>query len=245
MIRTILALGIIGAVIYFGIAHTTSSITSFINVEAVVIVIVGCLAIFLFSNPMRVIASSLKLVGKEISGLNQKEIIKAREAILRVSEEIDQNVKPTETGIEILDRGLTWLDIGISEDDLESFIHEFCFHKISLLDDSASAISRLGKYPPALGMIGTVIGIVGIFANLNQKDAAAMIGPSLAVAMTATLYGLVFSNFFILPLAELIGQSVNKEERHLRICSEALRMWHKKNSALFIKEKMEIYEKAA
>jgi chemotaxis protein MotA len=60
---------------------------------------------------------------------------------------------------------------------------------------------NLSKYPPSLGMIGTVIGLVTLFSNLtpeNQKN----VGPSLALAMTATFYGLLLANGLLMPLAD-------------------------------------------
>ena len=60
---------------------------------------------------------------------------------------------------------------------------------------------NLSKYPPALGMTGTVIGLVAIFADLSSENRANL-GPSLALAMTATFYGLLLANTLLLPLAD-------------------------------------------
>jgi flagellar motor component MotA len=66
--------------------------------------------------------------------------------------------------------------------------------------DAIQALKNLSKYPPALGMTGTVMGIVNVFYALDQnKDS---IGLNLSMAMTATFLGLILANVLISPLAD-------------------------------------------
>src|SRR5690606_5002734 len=67
--------------------------------------------------------------------------------------------------------------------------------KNELIEDRMDAIQTLknfAKYPPALGMTGTVMGMVALFSELDQKSDS--IGASLAMAMTATFFGLILTN---------------------------------------------------
>jgi len=66
--------------------------------------------------------------------------------------------------------------------------------------DAVQSIKNFAKYPPALGMTGTVMGMVSLFANLDSKSGN--IGESLAMAMTATFFGLILTNVFLSPLAD-------------------------------------------
>jgi chemotaxis protein MotA len=68
----------------------------------------------------------------------------------------------------------------------------------------------LGKYPPALGMVGTVMGMIQLFSGLGANSGQNQIGLQLALAMTATFYGLLLSNFLLLPFADRLEV---KEER--------------------------------
>jgi chemotaxis protein MotA len=67
--------------------------------------------------------------------------------------------------------------------------------------DAVQAIRNLAKYPPALGMTGTVMGLVSLFANLNAENKA-QLGPALGLAMTATFFGLIMANALLMPLAD-------------------------------------------
>ncbi|MBC7662110.1 MAG: MotA/TolQ/ExbB proton channel family protein [Chitinophagaceae bacterium] len=64
-----------------------------------------------------------------------------------------------------------------------------------------SAYRNLAKYPPALGMTGTVMGLVSLFSILGDNNKTAL-GPALALAITATFFGLILSNCFVTPLAD-------------------------------------------
>jgi len=68
-------------------------------------------------------------------------------------------------------------------------------------------------------MTGTVIGLVALFSNLNAESRS-MIGPSLALAMTATFYGLLLANALLLPLADRL------HVRHLRAAELNEHIYH-------------------
>ena len=69
-------------------------------------------------------------------------------------------------------------------------------------------LDQCGKYGPAFGMIGTLMGLVIMLGNMSDPNA---IGPGMAVALLTTLYGAVLSNVWMLPLAEKLG-FLNKQE---------------------------------
>lgn len=69
-------------------------------------------------------------------------------------------------------------------------------------------MDQLGKYAPAFGMIGTLLGLVMMLNNMSDPSA---IGGGMAVALLTTLYGAVLSNLFCLPMSEKLNY-YNREE---------------------------------
>lgn len=65
-----------------------------------------------------------------------------------------------------------------------------------------------GKYAPAYGMIGTLLGLIIMLGNMDDPAA---IGPGMAVALLTTLYGAYIANAAMLPLAEKLGFYSKKE----------------------------------
>lgn len=66
----------------------------------------------------------------------------------------------------------------------------------------------IGDVAPAMGMIGTLIGLVQMLSNMDDPKA---IGPAMAVALLTTLYGAIIANGIALPIAAKL-QSVSATE---------------------------------
>ncbi|MHC4407262.1 MAG: motility protein A [Planctomycetota bacterium] len=69
-------------------------------------------------------------------------------------------------------------------------------------------LDQLGRFAPAFGMIGTLMGLIMMLGNLSDPDA---LGPGMAVALVTTLYGAITANIFFLPCAEKLGV-INQQE---------------------------------
>lgn len=80
-------------------------------------------------------------------------------------------------------------------------------------------IDHLAEGSPAFGMIGTVVGLIVIMANLDDPNA---IGPGLAVALVTTLYGAIFANLFFAPLAAKLKFRSDVEVNSMLIIKEAV-----------------------
>lgn len=69
-------------------------------------------------------------------------------------------------------------------------------------------LDTIGKYAPAFGMIGTLVGLVVMLRNMSDPSA---IGPGMAVAILTTLYGALISNGVALPLADRLAKRSAEE----------------------------------
>lgn len=76
----------------------------------------------------------------------------------------------------------------------------------------ADMFEAAGGFSPTMGIIGTVMGLVHVLGNLSDPEA---LGPSIAVAFIATLYGVAFANVVYLPLAHKLKLK-SKRERFMR-----------------------------
>lgn len=75
-------------------------------------------------------------------------------------------------------------------------------------DLGKSIFKSIGDSAPAMGMIGTLIGLVQMLSNMSDP---ASIGPAMAVALLTTLYGAVIANVVALPIADKLGLRANEE----------------------------------
>ncbi|MCG6154514.1 motility protein A [Rubinisphaera margarita] len=71
-----------------------------------------------------------------------------------------------------------------------------------------SLMETMGRYAPAFGMIGTLMGLIIMLGNMDDPAA---IGPGMAVALITTLYGAMVSNIVCLPFADKLGYYSKRE----------------------------------
>jgi chemotaxis protein MotA len=78
---------------------------------------------------------------------------------------------------------------------------------------SAATLFQLaGGFAPTMGIVGTVMGLINVLANMSD---AASLGPSISTAFTATFYGIFSANVFWLPIGYKL-KAINKEESAAR-----------------------------
>lgn len=73
---------------------------------------------------------------------------------------------------------------------------------------SASILRRAGEVAPAMGLIGTLVGLVQMLGNLDDPST---IGPSMAVALLTTFYGAILANMLFHPLAAKLERNSEVE----------------------------------
>lgn len=77
----------------------------------------------------------------------------------------------------------------------------------------SSIFEAAGGYAPTMGIIGTVMGLVHVLGNMSDPDS---LGPAIAVAFLATLYGVGSANVLWLPVAAKLS-NLSKKETNLRM----------------------------
>jgi chemotaxis protein MotA len=73
----------------------------------------------------------------------------------------------------------------------------------------AKIFKGLGDVAPAMGMIGTLVGLVAMLSNMDDPKS---IGPAMAVALLTTLYGAMLANVFCIPIAIKLGNRAGEEK---------------------------------
>ncbi|MBC7324514.1 MAG: flagellar motor protein [Moorella sp. (in: Bacteria)] len=82
-----------------------------------------------------------------------------------------------------------------------------------------SIFEAAGGYAPTMGIIGTVMGLVHVLSNISSPD---KLGPSIAMAFIATLYGVSSANLLWLPIAAKLKNKAAKERLHQELILEGI-----------------------
>lgn len=112
--------------------------------------------------------------------------------------------------------------------DMELSIHRH--------DEGAHIFKAIGDSAPAFGMIGTLVGLVQMLANMDDPQT---IGPAMAVALLTTLYGAIIANLVALPIADKL-QSKSEEERLTKeLMLESITQIHARQSPMILADILE------
>ena len=125
-------------------------------------------------------------------------------------------------------------DTDFIRDNLERDRDNFLTH----LDEGQKIYRAIGDCAPAFGMIGTLIGMVQMFANMTDPS---KLGPFMAVALLATLYGAVVANLLCLPIADKLHLKLVDEEINRTLIIDGVLMIRDAKSPTLVREMLLAY----
>ena len=99
-------------------------------------------------------------------------------------------------------------------------------------------LKSMGDLAPAWGMVGTLIGLVLMLAGFGGEGGADNLGGGMAAALITTLYGAVFANLFLLPMAQKMGNKTTQTSMSAALLVEAARLIHQKKHPIIVREKL-------
>lgn len=216
IIGLILGIGLVGFAIISGAGEKAGG---FFDVGSVAIVFGGAIATLLISFPLSKIKGIFSISRKaffnkplDVKGLIAELVgyaeVARRDGILsleNVTRDIDDAF--VKTGIQMAVDGT---DPELIEAVLRSEVDAVSDRHAQ----GKALFDNIGKYAPAFGMIGTLVGLVIMLFNMDDPSA---IGPGMAVALLTTLYGALIANVIALPIADKLAIRSEEEMLHKQI----------------------------
>ena len=187
---------------------------SFFNLQAVIIVLGGTLAVVTMCFSLREIAQTASVVMKTFvySGRDSSE---AAIHVLEIAELARKNGVLALQGIvdslsnePFLLKGVAMIIDGTPGEEVETIMGRDLTATIQRHNKSTNVLRRAADFSPAMGLIGTLIGLVQMLSNMSDPKS---IGPAMAVALLTTLYGAMIANIFALPIADKLALRSGEE----------------------------------
>ena len=125
-------------------------------------------------------------------------------------------------------------DLEFIRDNLERDRDNFLMH----LNEGSKIYRAIGDCAPAFGMIGTLIGMVQMFSNMSDPS---KLGPFMAVALLATLYGALVANMLTLPLADKLHVKLEEEEISRTLIIDGVLQMRDNKSPTLVREMLLAY----
>lgn len=206
---------LIGLVLAFGLVVFAigSGIPSFIDPPSMLIVIGGTVGVVLVSYPL---ADVLKIIGvimktimyklpaakDTIAELVEFSQIVRKEGILALESRVGDVNNP------FMAKGLQMAIDGQEPTEIEDILYMEMEKLGARHTKGADIVIQVGTMAPAMGMIGTLVGLVLMLQNMSDPSS---IGPSMSIALLTTFYGALIANIVALPMAAKL-KSRSKDE---------------------------------
>jgi chemotaxis protein MotA len=218
------------------------SLEMFWSEHAVIIIFGGSIAATMIRFPLSAIMHGLPLGAKfafTMSRLAARELVDELARIAEIARKQGPvGLEKVETDEPFLAKGIRYVadgyDLEFIRDNLERDRDNFLMH----LDEGGKIYRAIGDCAPAFGMVGTLIGMVQMFANMTDPS---KLGPFMATALLATLYGALVSNLFCLPIADKLHGKLLDEETNRTLIIDGILMIRDSKSPTLVREMLLAY----
>ena len=237
-----------GAGLVFGIVVIATlmllggDLNIFVSDHAAIIIFGGSTAATMIRFPLKVMLHGIPLGAKfafTMSRLSARDLVDELARIAEIARKQGPvGLEKVETEEAFLAKGIRYIadgyDIEFIRDNLERDRDNFLMH----LDEGSKIYRAIGDCAPAFGMIGTLVGMVQMFANMTDPS---KLGPFMATALLATLYGALVANLFCLPIADKLHGKLLDEETNRTLIIDGILMIRDSKSPALVREMLLAY----
>ena len=178
----------------------------FVNGPSMFIVIAGSLAVVLMRSSLSDFIGAAALAGKAFANkVDKPEDLIEKVVELGTIARKDGMIalESQEVSNPFLSKGMSMLVDGQDGAAIKSALSTEAGMAIRRAKAGGSIFESWGDFAPAMGMIGTLVGLVQMLANMGDPKS---IGPAMAVALLTTLYGAVIANMIAFPIMQKLEQ---------------------------------------
>ena len=191
-------------------------LSSLVNGPALIIVVGGTLGATLLQSPVPVFLRALKIVGwvarppaYDLTATIQKVVswsqVARREGLLGLE-------SLTETEPDMFARkGLQLLVDGNEPETIRNTLEVELSAREQRDMASAKVFEAMGGYSPTIGIIGAVLGLIHVMGNLADPS---KLGPGIATAFVATVYGVGLANLVLLPIGNKLKGVIHAQTQY-------------------------------
>jgi chemotaxis protein MotA len=208
-------IGIVGgmAAIVMSVITSGGSLSGIFDVPSLIFVLGGSYFALFISFPLQKVVGVFPIIARtfKIPDLGEKALIQNMVALAEKSRR--EGILALEEGLDDLDDEFMKTGIRMAVDGTDSVvIKQILSNEMNQIEsrhlDWIGVIIQWAGLGPGFGMMGTVIGLIGMLNNLEDKSS---LGPNMAVALITTLYGSMLANWLVAPFAnKLMAQNAQE-----------------------------------
>jgi chemotaxis protein MotA len=222
---------------------TKGPIGSFWDTSSFLIVLGGTVTAVMVSYPIDKLKATITLVKKAfgeksfnlektIEQLSHLSYIAKRDGLLALEKTVE------DLDEEFMKKGILMVVDGMEPKSIEKILELDVENMIYRHAEGEGVLKTFGKYAPAFGMIGTLVGLILMLQDLND---VATLGPNMGVALITTFYGAFLSNGIFLPLAGKLKFKSDCETQYKIMVVEGILSVQAGETPMMIEEKLRTF----
>jgi chemotaxis protein MotA len=220
------ALAIASLSIFASMVHLQQTFASYWDAVAFFVVFGGTLAVALATLPFSVyheIRDSFKRLVR-LEKWDTKDLAKDCIDLVQSVQSNAGVYQPKSQGLsgEVLKDGFELIALGFTPEKITDILAERIHQSWERSQRVANALRSLAKYPPAFGLTGTVLGLVTLMRSVSEGAGARETGLQMAIALVATMYGLLVANLVINPAGESILKFAVDEKKRAEMAVQGV-----------------------
>ena len=207
-------LGLIaGVVVLITLILMGGEIGMFLDAHAAIVIFGGAFAATLIRFPLASIFHGLPMGMKfafTLRRTSQRDLVDEIAGLAEIARKNGpMGLERVEIDDPFLAKGVRFVADGYDADFIRDNLERDRDNFLTSLDEGQKIYRAIGDCAPAFGMVGTLIGMVQMFANMTDPS---KLGPYMAVALLATFYGAAVANLFCLPIADKLHVKLQDED---------------------------------
>lgn len=239
---------ILAGAVFFGAALTSAkNPVAYLDGHAALIVFGGTIAVAAISFQLDHLWTMMKVFFRRVLGGHRVNYVSTIQEVLVVAEWYRNGASDIEAKIKtIKDHFLRdYMELliqgSLDEASLERVLEKRIQSTYARYLEDARKFKSLGKYPPAMGLLGAVLGMINLLQSVGGADAAKTVGVSMSVALVATLYGIAFANLIVLPIGENLMEATKELHFKNQIIKEGIILISKKTNPVILAEELNAF----
>jgi chemotaxis protein MotA len=233
---------IAGTIVVVALILMGGDLRMFYDVHAIIVIFGGSIAATLIRFPLGAIVHGMPLGAKfafTISNTTPRELVDEIAGLAEIARKSGpvglEKVTPDDP---FLAKGMRFIADGYDADFIRDNLERDRDNFLTHLDEGSKIYRAIGDCAPAFGMIGTLIGMVQMFANMSDPS---KLGPLMAIALLATLYGALVANLVCLPIADKLHVRLITEEINRTLIIDGILMIRDSKSPALVREMLLAY----
>jgi chemotaxis protein MotA len=219
-----------------------SNPASFVQISALMIILVGSLSATLTSFDLKTIRNLPKFfgfafsppkidLGATITQFYEFSIKSRREGLLSLEDEVE------DIEDEVMRIGMRMVIDGADTEILEDTMDQLVLADEKAKKEAQEVFETFGGFSPTMGIVGTVMGLVHVLEGLGSGNLEAL-GEGIAVAFIATFYGIGLANLVWIPLSNRVRFLIGNLRINREIMVDGMRSVQNGMSPEMVKERM-------